>query len=497
LEVSVSYNVMALDGQRPMQLGIRDVFEHFRAHRIEVIQRRTQYDLDRALERLHILEGYLAALDRLDETIATIRGSKDTEEARGALEQLLSIDATQAQAILDLKLQRLTGMQIQDIRDEHGDLTAKVEDLRDILARPERQTSIMRDELLNLSDQHATARGSEIDNSLSKVSAADLIPEEQVMLIGTRNGYLKRLPADAMSRQNRGTKGRSIIALDDDDVVTTFHSGNSHDYLLALTDQGQVHAVKAYDVPDTGLGNRGRHYRNIYEGLEGDVVAMLTVPDLDSEQASLVIFTAGGYVKRTALSAFSGAKRRGGVQGIRLNDDDLIVCARISSDPESEEIVMTASGSRAIRYPLDEARAIGRTSQGVRGIRLKDGESVLSAEIVHQDSLDTSHLMVVTRKGVGKATPLTDFRLQSRGGQGVTAHAPNKKSGEMVAAAVIGPGVDVVLFTDEGGANRVAGSAVPKNGRATAGSSIIRQGSVTNLLAVPATEDGSLPSNED
>ncbi|WP_019583771.1 DNA gyrase subunit A [Thioalkalivibrio sp. ALE16] len=489
LEVSVSYNVMALVGQTPVQLGIRDVFEHFRAHRIEVIQRRTQYDLDRALDRLHILEGYLAALDRLDETIAAIRASQNTEDARAALIGLLGIDETQSQAILDLKLQRLTGMQIQDIRDEHDSLTAKVEDLRDILAKPERQVTLMRDELLNLCDQHATERSTEIDNSLSKVSAADLIPEEQVLLIGTQNGYIKRLPADAMNRQNRGTKGRSIIALDDDDLVTTFHTGNSHDYLLALTDSGQVHAVKVYDVPDTGMGNRGRHYRNIFEGLEGDVVAMLSAADLDSESASLVIFTANGLIKRTAIGRFSNATRKGGVQGISLSEDDRIICARISHDAATEEAVIVADNSKAIRFPLEEARAIGRTGQGVRGLKMKDGEKVIAGGIVRHDDLPHTALMVVTEKGLGKATPIADFRLQARAGQGVTAHAPNQRSGNMTAATLLFQGQDVVIFNASGGANRIAGDDVPRNGRATAGSSIIKNGSVRNAVAVPASPD--------
>lgn len=489
LEVSVPYNVMALVGQTPVQLGIREVFEHFRAHRIEVIQRRTQFDLDRSLERLHILEGYLKALDCLDDTIRTIRASNDPATANAALMQLLGIDQIQAQAILDLKLQRLTGMQILDIREEHARLTETVADLRDILARPERQLDILRDTLVNLCDQHATPRATEIDLSLSRVSAADLVPEEQVLILGTQKGYLKRLPAEAMNRQNRGTKGRSVMALDDDDLVTTIHTGNSHDVLLALTDAGQVHAIKVYDIPDNGIGGRGRHYRNIFEDLEGTVVALLSVPDLESEETSLVIFTADGLIKRTALSHYTGATRRGGVRGITVTEGDRIVCARLSRESDAEDVMIVADNSKAIRFPMGEVRGVGRAAQGVRGLALKPGEQVLSASVIHHRDEQSASLLVVTENGLGKATPVAEFRRQARAGQGVTAHTPTRRSGRLVAATVLFQGEDVVVFNTAGGANRVSGDHIPRNGRAAAGAAIIRNGTVASVLAVPPAED--------
>ncbi|WP_019025243.1 MULTISPECIES: DNA gyrase subunit A [unclassified Thioalkalivibrio] len=489
LEDTKSYNVRALIGQTPVQMGIRDVFDQFYKHRIEVIQRRTRFDLNKALDRLHILEGFLAALDRLDETIATIRASMDAEEARLGLVNLLAIDETQAQAILDLKLQRLTGMQIKDIREEHEGLAAKVEELRSILASDERQRGLLKDELQAIVDTHGDERRTTIDTSLSRVSAADLIPEEQVVLVATQQGYLKRVSADALKRQNRGTKGRSIIEIADDDVVTTFHTGNSHDYLVALTDQGQVHAVKAYDIPDTGIGNRGRHYRNVFEGLEGSVVAMVTTPELSDESKSFVIFTRKGLVKRTTLSLFSSATRKGGTCGITLEEDDAIVCARLSFDAENESVVMASDNCHAIRFPLSEARAIGRTSKGVRGIKMGDPDSVISADLVRNDEIDKAALLVLTDKGIGKATPIGDFRMQARAGKGVTAHAPNKRSGDIAAATVLFEGMDVVIFNDAGGANRISGGDLPRSGRATAGSSIIKNGRVRNVVSVPEQAD--------
>ena len=489
LEVSISYNVMALVGPNPVQMGVREVFTHFRDHRIEVIQRRTRFELNKTLERLHILDGFLRAMDHLDATIATIRGSQDAEWARHGLMSLLSIDAVQAQAILDLRLQRLTGLQILELRKEHDTLTAQAEDLRDILARPERQQSILREELLHVCNQFASERMTTIDSSLSKVTRADLIPEERVLMIGTQQGYLKRLSADAMNRQRRGTKGRAIIDLGEDDIVTTFHAGHSHDTLIALTDQGRVHAVKAYNVPDTGLGNRGRHYRNIFENLHGDVVAMLSAENFEDPSASLVIFTASGTIKRTLLSAFSSATRSGGIVGITLNEDDRIVCARISHDEATESVVMVSSGSRAIRFPMSDVRAIGRTSQGMRGMRLKEGETVIAADIVPEEALNRgAALLVVTGNGHGKATALEEFSLQGRAGGGMLAHVGNQRTGGMVAATILFNDMDVIVFNEAGGANRICGSDVPRNGRATGGNRLINNGQVRSVLTVPPRE---------
>lgn len=285
LEVSINYNVRALVGQQPKQLSIFDIFSVFRDHRIEVIQRRTQFDLDRTMERLHILEGLLKALDMLDETISAIRKSKEVEEAREKLKVLLGIDDIQAQAILDMRLQRLTGLQIQDIRDEHAKLSAFADDLRDILANPPRQTQIMRDELEKARDQHGIPRRTELATHLSAVTNEDLIKDEDVVIMATRNGYLKRLPLSVLNRQNRGTKGRSIMDVGEDDVVTAIHTASTRDYLLAVTDAGQVHAVKTHAIPESGIGNKGRHYRNVFEGMADNahVVAMLSTKELNSE----------------------------------------------------------------------------------------------------------------------------------------------------------------------------------------------------------------------
>ncbi|MCH8490126.1 MAG: DNA gyrase subunit A [Oceanicaulis sp.] len=486
LEVTISYNVMALLGMDPKQMGIRDVFQAFYDHRIEVIQRRTQFDLDKVLERLHMLEGFLAALDRLDDTIRTIRDSADPSSARTALEQLLGIDAAQAQAILDMKLQRLTGLQIQEIRDEHTKLSLTVVELRDILSSRDRQRDLLRDELNAVRDAHGQPRRTEIIEEMSSITNEDLIPQEDVLLIATQAGYVKRIPISAMKKQNRGTRGRSVVDVGNDDFVTAIHHTSSHDYLFAVTDEGQVHCVKAWEIPESGLGTKGRHYRNVFSGLDGTVVAMLSASDIEDESQSLVIVTSAGLVKRTLLSEFMGAKRSGGVRGITLNDGDEIVAARISQS-DADNLLIVGSGSKAIRFSMSEARPIGRTGRGVRGIKLASGHRVLAASIVTANDVDSSALICIGSMGVGKKTPVTLFPLQGRGGSGVTCFGPIRRSGDLAAAAVIFPAQDLVIFNENGGANRVTGDDVPATGRAAAGASIIRNGTVKYAVAVPAS----------
>lgn len=489
LEVSINYNVRALVGQKPFQLGIHRIFEVFREHRIDVIQRRTQYDLDRALERLHILEGLIKALDRLDETIATIRGSKEADEAREGLKKLLGIDDTQAQAILDMRLQRLTGLQIQDIRDEHDKLTAHVADLRDILASPDRQISIMKEELERAREQHGSERRTEIASHLSAVTNEDLIKDEDVVIMATRNGYLKRLPVSALNRQGRGTKGRSIMDVGEDDVVTAIHTASTRDFLIAVTDSGQVHAVKTHSIPESGIGNKGRHYRNVFEGMADNahVMAMLSVQDLNSEQECLVIATERGYIKRTQLSMFSNATRRTGVSGVTLDEGDSIVAARLSSSDDDRAIVV-GSHSRAVQFLMQDVRVMGRSSRGVRAINLPEGEKVIAAAVVPVAEFETAELICIGEKGVGKRTAVSEFGVKGRGGKGMICFGPNRRSGLLAAATLLRDNQDLVVFNEQGGGNRISGDTVPKAGRSTAGATIMRNGTVSDLIAVPASE---------
>lgn len=497
LEVTISYNVRALVNMEPKQLGILDIFSVFRDHRIEVIQRRTQFDLEKTLKRLHILEGYLKALDLLDDTIATIRASKEVEEARERLKALLAIDDDQAQAILDLKLQRLTGMQILDIRDEHAKLTAIAADLRDILASPPRQIQILRDEMEKARDQHGIPRRTEIASYLSAVTNEDLVKDEDVVVMATRNGYLKRLPLSVLNRQNRGTKGRSIMDVGEDDVVTAIHTASTRDFLLAVTDVGQVHAVKTHSIPESGIGNKGRHYRNVFEGMADNahVVAMLSTKELNSEQECLVITTERGYIKRSQLSLFVNATRRSGIAGVSLDEGDSIVSAVLSGS-DKDTVIVVGSHARAVQFEMEDVRPMGRSSRGVRAINLPEEEKVIAAAVVLQADFHSTDLVCIGELGSGKRTPVEEFGVKGRGGKGMQCFGPNRKSGLLTAATLIRDGQDLVVFNDTGGGNRISGDAVTKAGRATAGASIMRNGKVQDVIAVPAAEPDEEDVNE-
>lgn len=490
LEVSINYNVRALVNGRPEQMGILDIFKVFKEHRIEIIQRRTQFDLNKALDRLHILEGFIKALDRLDETIAAIRASDDTDGARTALCKLLGIDDVQSQAILDMKLQRLTGLQIMDIREEHNKLTLLVADYRDILASESRQYQIMRDEMIHARDQYGIARRTEVASHLSVISNEELIKEEEVVLMATRQGYVKRLPISALNRQNRGTRGRSLMDVGDEDVVTAIQTGSTRDYLLAVTDQGQVHAVKVHSVPESGFGSKGRHYRNVFEGMKDSshVVAMLSTKDITSETQSIVIVTRRGYIKRTVVNLFSNATRKGGVNGLVLEEGDAIVGARMCHGDDDLALIV-GSNARAVQFEIASVRPVGRNSRGVRAINLPYNEHVIAAELVTADKIGQVDLVCIGERGIGKRSSTTDFGVKGRGGKGMICFIPNQRSGALVAAALLGENQDVVIFNETGGANRISGQNVPKAGRGTTGANMMKNGTVRDLIAVPAAGD--------
>lgn len=483
LDVSINYNTTVLTpDQRPIQAGIEDVFQAFRDFRIEVIVRRTQYDLDKALERLHLLEGFLRALDQLDATIEQIRGAQDRAEAHEGLKTLLAIDDTQARAILDMRLHRLTGLEREEIQREYETLTERVADLRDILARSERQIEVLRQETEQVRDQFGVDRRSEISEEVQTASRVDLIPNEQVLLIATRHGYIKRVPLQALERQNRGTRGSTGMSLEDGDVVTAMHHANTHDVLLAVTDRGVVHAVHVYDVPERKLRQAGRHYRNIFSGIEGYVVALKSAESLGASESFLLTVSERGKVKRTALSEYTGATRKGGVNGVKIDEGDQIVDARIVSDQGS--IVLVSDAAQCIRFPVQEVRPQGRSSRGVQGMRLTGQARVIGLGYLDpQARPEQTYLVCVGRKGAGKKTALEQFSEQSRDGKGVTCFKVSQKTGSLAAAATVHQD-DLVLLTKDGGGNRIAFDDVPETGRVTSGVYLISQ-EVHGILAVP------------
>lgn len=492
LEKSFNYNTRALvrDAQGnpiPMQLSIKQVFSQFHDHRIEVIQRRTTYDLKRTQERLHLLGGYLKALNRLDDTLKTIRAANDHTEAMLALMSLLDIDDIQAKAILDMRLQRLTGLQIHEIKKENQELEAKAESYQVILASPEKQEAILLEDFDKAITTFGKPRVSEVAHGLSSITREDLIPVEDVVILATEKGYVSRLSASVLRRQNRGTRGRNLMNVGDDDTVSLIHYGSTHDHLLLVTDQGQVHSLKAHQIPESKIGNKGRHYRNVFEGIaeNAQVITMLSTPSLDDENATLVMLTERGQIKRTALNAYRNSVRANGIIGISLGESDRVIAARISNN-EADQVLMVSDQAKACRFDLTQVRAIGRNSQGVVGMRLPENAKLLAAFVIPFDEIDETDFVCVSEHGIGKRTLVTEVALKNRAIQGVVCFKANSKSGDLAAAALLTHEQDLLLFNDEGGANRVSGNEITEGGRSTAGSYLMRNGRVLSVLAVPA-----------
>ena len=394
LETSISYNCVVLDGGVPRLIGLKSILEKWIVFREEVILLRHAFERKQQLAKLHILSGYMIAIAALDNVLEIVRSASNPEDARTALIDKLGLDETQANAVLSLRLQKLTGMELDDIRADHVRVTDLVKHLTTIIESPEEIRNVLRGELENLNKLYGKERQTEIGHGLSDITREDMIAREDIVIVTTRNGYMKRLPVSALSVQNRGTRGRRSIEVGDDDEIQSIHQASTHDLILLFAADGQVYARKGYRIPESGLASKGRHIRNIIEGLESDIAAMVCAPDGD-EAISIVVATSNGTVKKSSLSEYVNAGRKGGIRGITLDEGNTIVgvfvCKEVQAEPESgsampgqteEQMMLVSSSGKAIRFPMSDLREIGRTAQGVRGIRLQEGERVVGACVV-------------------------------------------------------------------------------------------------------------------
>lgn len=345
LEVSFSYNVVVLDGGRPRQIGLREVIERWIEFRQEVVLARHVFERKQALAKLHTLEGFMKALGMLDQVISLIRGAPTPAEAKVGLVSLLSVDEEQAQSILDLRLQKLTGMEIDAIRSEHASVTAKIAELTAIIESPQRIREIICDELAYIADKYGHERRTEIAVGLSDITREDLIPREDVLIAMTQNGYVKRMPANALRSQNRGTRGKSAIAVDEGDTLSFLRQSHSHDSLIVFTESGQAHGIKAYQIPEGGLTTKGRHIRNVIEGLDEEIRAVVTLPESD-ESVSVMTVTRSGQVKRTDLQSYENATRKGGVRGVGLDEGDSLV--GVFTVRDEDHVLLVSDAGKAI-----------------------------------------------------------------------------------------------------------------------------------------------------
>ena len=488
LQKSFGANMVAIVDGVPRTLNLAQFINHWLDHQMEVIARRTQHRYDKAFDRDHILVGLLKALDALDAVIATIRKSNSTEEARDALIALLGIDEVQARAILEMQLRRLAALEAQKITDEHTDLAAKMADYQDILASPDRQRTIISEELAEIVTKYGTERVTEIVGFDGDLNAEDFIPVEDMVVTITRGGYAKRTRSDQYRSQKRGGKGVKGAALRSDDIVDHFFVTSTHDRILFFTNQGRVYRAKAYELAEGGRDAKGQHVANILGFAEGETIAQ--VLNIANYQAAdyLVLATRNGLVKKTALSEYD-TRMSGGIIAVNLRDGDELVSAGLASD--GDDLILVSAKGQAARFTAsnDALRPMSRNTSGVTGMRFRDGDHLLTMLVIAPD--ETGDVFVATAGGYAKRTPVTDYPAKGRGGLGVIVAKTDEDRGDLVGATLVGDGDEIFAITAGGGVIRTPISTVRSTGRNTLGVRLINLKGADSVLSIARNPEGA------
>lgn len=490
LQDSFPANMLALVDGVPRTLSLDGFIRHWIRHQIEVIERRTRFRLNKARERLHILEGYLKALDALDEVIALIRRSPTADDARTGLMDLLNIDEAQSDAILALQLRRLAALERQKILDEHAQLRDHVADLEDILATPQRQRDIVSTELAEIVERYGDERVTTIVPYAGEMSMEDLIPEEDVVVTITRDGFAKRTRTDSYRSQKRGGKGVRGTQLKGDDVVEHFFVTTTHQWLLFFTNLGRVYRAKAYEIPEGGRTSRGQHVANLLAFQPDERIAqVLAIHDYD-EADYLVLATRSGLVKKTRLSEYDSA-RTGGIIAINLRDDDngepdqQVSAQLVNAD---DDLILVSRKGQAVRFTAsdEQLRPMGRGTSGVRGMKFRDGDELLAMEVVREGA----DLLIVTDGGYAKRTPLSEYPVKGRGIFGVRVGNLVDERGALVGALVVDSDENVMVITESGKLVQINASDVRATGRNTMGVIFARPDDDDRIIAITRhTED--------
>jgi DNA gyrase subunit A len=497
LQTSFHFNMMALiDGIQPRVLGLQDILGEHIKHRVIVIRRRTEFELKKARERAHILEGLKTALDHIDEVIAVIRASDTTEAAAANLIKKFKFSDIQAKAILAMQLRTLAGLERQKIEDELAELMKLIAKLEGILADEKKIRKIIRDELLELKKQYGDERRTKVVNSeLGKMSDEDLIADEQVAVTLTAANYIKRSPLGEYKRQGRGGKGRRGMATREEDVIEHVVNASTHDFLLFFTNKGRVFRIKTYEVPAVGLNAKGVAIVNLLQlQPEETVSSVINISKTDNAQ-NLIMCTVRGVVKKTPFEQYRNV-RQSGLIAIRLDDGDELKWIRMTTG--ENEVVISTSQGQAIRFHEKGARPMGRVSRGVRGIRLRPGDHVIGMDIVEEGS----DIFVISKYGYGKRTKVAQFTPHARGGVGIRSAIVNDKTGELISVkTLIGNDQEVIIISQQGQTIRLGLDNIPALGRATQGVRIMRLNDgdqvVSLALVDKADDDGDELSETD
>ncbi|MNW37193.1 DNA gyrase subunit A [compost metagenome] len=466
MQSNFGINMLAIVNNEPKILNLKDVLYHYLKHQVEVIRRRTEFDLKKAEARAHILEGLRIALDHLDEVIALIRSSQTAEAAREGLIERFSLTLEQSQAILDMRLQRLTGLEREKIENEYNELIQKIAEYREILANEHLVLNIISEELNELKERFADERRTEITVGEESILDEDLIPREDVIITVTHTGYIKRLPVTTYRSQKRG--GRGVVGMDtkDEDFVEHLFITNSHHHLLFFTDKGKVYRIKAYEIPDLSRTARGTPIINLIQIEQGESINAVIPIEEFVEDSYLFFATQHGIIKKTPLDDYANI-RKGGLIAINLREDDALIEVKLT-DGQQEMIIGTAQGM-SIRFPESDVRSMGRSATGVKGINLDESDAVIGMDIV-DTSLD---ILIVTAKGYGKRTPVVDYRIQSRGGKGIKTINVTDKNGPVVGLKVVKTEEDLMIITASGTLIRTSMGEISTMGRNTQGVRLI------------------------
>lgn len=484
LQTTFGVNMLALVEGVPRTLRLDQVIRYYVKHQIEVIVRRTRYRLRKAEERAHILRGLVKALDALDEVIALIRRSPTVDEARTGLIELLEVDETQANAILEMQLRRLAAMERQKIVDQLAEIEREIEDLKDILDRPERQRAIIRDELMQIVDKHGDDRRTKIVPYEGEVSMEDLIADEDVVVTITRTGYAKRTRTESYRAQKRGGKGVQGAQLKQDDIVSHFFVCSTHDWILFFTNKGRVYRAKAYDLPEANRTARGQHVANLLAFQPDEHIAQVMQIKDYTVAPYLVLATKDGLVKKSRLTEFD-SNRSGGLIGINLKGEDELVGAVLCS-AEDDLLLVSAEGQSIRFHATDEAlRPMGRPTSGVQGMRFNAGDELLAMGVVRPNR----YVLVATDGGYAKRTAIDDYPVQGRGGKGVLTIQHDDKRGRLVGALIAEMHDELYAITSTGGVIRTTAKEVRKAGRQTKGVRLMNLGEGTSVVAIARNAD--------
>ena len=484
LQTNFSFNMLAIEKGVPKILSLRQILADYIAHQQEVVVRRTQFDKDKAEARAHILEGLLIALDHLDEVITIIRNSQTDAEAQAELMARFELTERQSQAILDMRLRRLTGLERDKIQNEYNDLLALIADLADILAKPERVIAIIKEELDESKRKFADARRTELMvGEVVSLEDEDLIEEEDVVITLSNKGYIKRLAQDEFRSQKRGGRGVQGTGVNDDDFVRDIVSTSTHDHLYFMTNKGRVYRLKGYEIPEYGRTAKGLPIVNLLKLDEGETIQ--TVINAKSDEASennhLVFVTRQGLVKRTKEAEFKNI-RQNGLIALKLREGDELINVFLTTG--NEEIVIGTKFGYSVRFKEDTIRSMSRMAAGVKGVTLRDGDQVVGAAAITEDQ----EVLIITEKGYGKRTSATEYPTKGRGGKGIKTANITDKNGNLAGIVTVSGDEDIMVITDTGVIIRTAVANISQTGRVTQGVKVMRLDDTARIVTFALVE---------